>query len=191
MRFYRPLPACALAVPFRTCRRLWAPGAEAPARVKETAPIPIAVSDSSDDSDHRILGLALPTDGVRRRRQHCQQPRASARAAGGTRKPAKPAPKYAHPGTHQVRRLRRPPANQRKWRGGSPTQVPGAAVPRGSTARGEPATNAIGQISMLEVARNMAPPSGASQGSKAGNSHSQSSGGVAYCAAWRSDRHRP
>ena len=37
----------------------------------------------------------------------------------------------------------------------------------------------------------MAPPSGAGQGSTAGNSHCQSRGGVAYSAASRSDRHRP
>ena len=50
---------------------------------------------------------------------------------------------------------------------------------------------AIGQIFMLEVARNMAPPSGAGQGNKAGNSHSLSSEGVVYSTAWRSDRHCP
>ena len=50
---------------------------------------------------------------------------------------------------------------------------------------------AIGQISICDVVRSMAPPSGAGRGRRAGSSHSHSSGGVAYSAAWCSDFHLP
>ena len=56
-------------------------------------------------------------------------------------------------------------------------------------AEASPALTAVGQISICDVARSVAPPPGAGQGSRAGSSHSQSSGGVAYSATWRSDFH--
>ena len=49
-------------------------GGEASARAKDTVPIPIVISDSSDDSDDGVLGPAVRNDGVRTRRHHCQQP---------------------------------------------------------------------------------------------------------------------
>ena len=120
-------------------------GGEASARAKETAPIPIVISDFSDDSDDGVLGPAVQADGVHTRRRHCQQPQTSARAAGGTRNPAKPAPNSARPGAHQVCP---PPKTTNK-----PTQVPGAAVRRGSAARGDPAG---GAYSLWQVRRRTA-----------------------------------
>ena len=58
-------------------------------------------------------------------------------------------------------------------------------------AEASPPMTAIGHISICDVARSVAPPPGAGQGSKAGSSDSQSSGGVAYSAACRSDFHLP
>ena len=58
-------------------------------------------------------------------------------------------------------------------------------------AEASPPMTAIGQISMCDVARSVAPPPGAAQGSRARSSHSQSSGGVAYSAACCLDVHRP
>ena len=109
-------------------------GGEASARAKDTAPIPIVISDSSDDSDDGVLGPAVRSDGVHARRRHCQQPRASARTAGGTRHPTGTSPHSARAGANEVRP---PPETTSR-----PTQVPGAAVRRGSTARGEPAGGA-------------------------------------------------
>ena len=106
-------------------------GGEASARVKDTAPIPIVISDSSDSSDDGVLGPAVQADGVRARRCHCQQPRTNARSAGGTRHSAVAAPHGTRPGANQVR----PPPKTT----GCPTQVPRAAVRRGSAARDEPA----------------------------------------------------
>ena len=58
-------------------------------------------------------------------------------------------------------------------------------------AEASPPMTAIGQISICDVARSVDPPPGAGHRSRAGSSHSQSSGGVAYSAAWRSHFHLP
>ena len=49
-------------------------GGEASARAKDTAPIPIVMSDLGEDSDHGVLGPAVQADGVRARRRQCQEP---------------------------------------------------------------------------------------------------------------------
>ena len=109
-------------------------GGEASARVKERAPITIFISESSDDSDDGVLGPAVQADGVRVRRRCCPQPGPSARAASGTCHPAGTAPHSACACANQVG----PPPKTTT----TPTQVPGAAVRRGSTTRGEPAGGA-------------------------------------------------
>ena len=91
-------------------------GGEASARAKDTAPIPIIISDSSDDSHDGVLGPAVQADGVRDRRRHCQQPGTNSGSASGTRRHASIAPHGTCPGANQ---MRPPPKTTSR-----PTQVP-------------------------------------------------------------------
>ena len=111
-------------------------GGEASAKAKDTAPIPIVISDSSDDSDEGVLAPAVQADGLRARRRHCQHPETNSGTASGTRHPTSAAP---HGTRHGATQVRPPPKTTSR-----PTQVAGATVRRGSNARDKPAGGAHG-----------------------------------------------
>ena len=109
-------------------------GGEPSVRAKDIAPIPIVISDSSDDTDDGVFGPAVQADGVCATQRHCQQPGTNSGSASGTRRPASGAPHSTRLDANQVCP---PPKTTSR-----PMQVPGAAIRRGYTARDEPAGGA-------------------------------------------------